>query len=56
MSRQHALLSASSAHRWLECTAAPKMEAKFPDTTSEFAREGTLAHDFAELKLRGYAV
>ena len=32
------------------------MEAKFPDTTSEFAREGTLAHSIAELKLRAYAV
>lgn len=56
MSRQHALLSASAAHRWLNCTAAPKMEAKFPDTTSEYAREGTLAHSIAELKLRAYAV
>lgn len=53
---QHALLSASAAHRWLQCTAAPKMEAKFPDTTSEYAKEGTLAHSIAELKLRAYAV
>ncbi|WP_074786531.1 MULTISPECIES: DUF2800 domain-containing protein [Megasphaera] len=56
MSRQHALLSASASARWLQCTAAPQMEAKFPDTTSEFAREGTLAHSIAELKLRAYAV
>lgn len=50
----HALLSASSAHRWLHCTAAPKLEATFPDTTSEYAREGTLAHAVCELKLLKY--
>lgn len=53
---KHALLSASAAHRWLQCTAAPRMEAKFPDTTSEFAKEGSLAHKIAELKLRSYAI
>lgn len=53
---QHALLSASAAHRWLQCTGAPRMEAKFPDTTSEFAKEGSLAHKIAELKLRSYAI
>lgn len=51
----HALLSASSAHRWLVCTAAPKLEETFPDTTSEYAREGTLAHEICELKLTKYA-
>lgn len=50
----HALLSASSAHRWLICTAAPKLEAQFPDTTSTYAKEGTLAHEICELKLTKY--
>lgn len=50
----HALLSASSAHRWLVCTAAPKLEATFPDTTSAYAQEGTLAHEICELKLTKY--
>lgn len=53
---QHALLSASAAHRWLACTAAPLLEATFPDTTSSFAKEGTLAHSIGELKVRRYAV
>lgn len=51
----HALLSASSAHRWLHCTAAPRLEAKFPDTASQFAAEGTLAHAICELKLLKYS-
>lgn len=45
----HALLSASSAHRWLNCTAAPRFEAQFPDGTSTYAEEGTLAHHICEL-------
>ena len=48
----HALLSASAAHRWLVCTAAPIFEAQFPSSTSEYAEEGTLAHEFCELYVR----
>ena len=50
--RAHALLSASSAHRWLTCTPSARLEEQFPDTTSEAAEEGTLAHELAELKVR----
>lgn len=52
--RQHALLSASGAHRWLACTPSAKLEDQFPDTESEAAAEGTLAHELAELKVRHY--
>ena len=45
----HAKLSASSSHRWLECTAAPGFEQQFPQTTSVYAREGTIAHEFCEI-------
>lgn len=48
---KHALLSASSASRWLVCTAAPRFEERFPEETSEYAQEGTLAHAICELKL-----
>lgn len=48
---KHALLSASSASRWLNCTAAPRFEEQFPETTSEYADEGRLAHSICELKL-----
>lgn len=47
--KAHALLSASSSHRWLNCTAAPRFEEQFPDgETSIYAQEGTLAHKFCE--------
>lgn len=48
----HALLSPSSAHRWMVCTAAPLYESKFPPSTSRFADEGTLAHSICELYVR----
>lgn len=48
---QHALLSASSASRWLNCTAAPRFEEQFPEKTSEYAEEGRLAHSICELKV-----
>lgn len=52
--RAHALLSASGAHRWLVCTPSARLEEQFPDTASDAAKEGTLAHGLAELKLKNY--
>lgn len=54
--RSHALLSASGAHRWLHCTPSARLEATLPDTESEAAKKGTLAHEIAELKLRKHFV
>lgn len=48
---KHALLSASSASRWLNCTAAPRFEEGLPERTSEYAEEGRLAHTIGELKV-----
>lgn len=48
---KHALLSASSASRWLKCTAAPRFEEGLPENTSEYAEEGRLAHAIGELKV-----
>ena len=46
---KHALLSASGAHRWLECTPSAKLESQFENTPSVYAEEGTAAHSLAEL-------
>lgn len=47
----HALLGASSAHRWLACPPSARLQESAADTTSEAAAEGTLAHELVELKL-----
>ena len=51
MARAHAILSASGAHRWLNCPPSAQLEAKTPDTGSVYAAEGTLAHSLASLWL-----
>ena len=38
----HALLSASGAARWLSCTPSARLEEKFQNESSEYAREGTV--------------
>ncbi|MCD8501473.1 MAG: DUF2800 domain-containing protein [Bacillaceae bacterium] len=48
---EHALLSASGAHRWLVCTKAPRLEEYVEEQSSEEAKRGTLAHSLAEIKL-----
>ena len=53
--RAHALLSASSAHRWLECPPSAVANEAYPDQDTSFAHEGTLAHEVAEFMARnGY--
>ena len=52
----HALLGASSAERWLRCPPSARLGEQFPDTASEYAAAGTLAHAIAELKARKYFV
>lgn len=49
--RQHALLSASGAKKWINCPAAARLEETLPDEESTYAAEGTLAHAMGELKL-----
>lgn len=52
--RAHALFGPSSAHRWLECPGSVLLEKGMPDTASESAAEGTLAHELAEMKVVNY--
>ena len=48
---KHAVLSASSASRWLTCTPSARLEQNYESKTSEYAAEGTLAHELGELRL-----
>ena len=49
---RHAVLSASSSHRWLHCNPSARLELEFEDRETEAAAEGTAAHALAEHKLR----
>lgn len=55
-SEQHALLSASSSHRWLRCPPSVRLTENFPKKTSSYAEAGRIAHAIAELKARKYLV
>ena len=52
----HAVLGASSAHRWLICTPSArlceKLTSRFGSESSPYAAEGTKAHALAEIKVR----
>ena len=50
--QEHALLSASSAHRWLHCPPSAKLTAGVTEAPGEAALQGTAAHALAEHKLR----
>lgn len=47
----HAIFSPSSAHRWMRCAGSVGLESREPDPSSEFADEGTAAHELAALAL-----
>ena len=48
----HALLSASSSHRWLQCPPSARLSEGYEDKGSDFAAEGTDAHSLCEHKLK----
>ena len=50
--KSHAILSASSSHRWLNCNPSARLEQEFEDQETEAAAEGTAAHALCEHKLR----
>jgi len=51
---EHALLSASSSHRWLHCAPSAVLEQSSENKTSVFAAEETAAHALSEHKLRKF--
>jgi hypothetical protein len=48
----HALLSASSAERWLHCPPSARLCEAHPDKGSDYAAEGTDAHSLCEYHLK----
>lgn len=51
MPTQHALLSASSSSRWINCPPSARLGENFPNKSSEYAAQGTDAHSFCEYKV-----
>lgn len=51
--RAHALLSASSAARWLACPPSAFAAAAYPNEETPYTREGTVAHEVAEAVASG---
>lgn len=49
---KHAILGASSAKRWLICPGSVEATKGLPDTSSEFAEEGSLCHELGEIKVK----
>lgn len=55
MPKLHAKCSASKAERWMHCPGSIALEDQCrPEKPSEYAAEGTLAHELAELKVRAF--
>lgn len=52
--RDHAILSPSSAKRWINCTPSALLAAEAGSKSSVYAEEGTLAHEIAEHALTRY--
>jgi hypothetical protein len=49
--RTHALLGASKAAQWIHCPPSARLQESVPECRSEYADEGTLAHELSELML-----
>lgn len=52
--RDHAILSPSSAKRWINCTPSALLAESAGSKSSVYAEEGTLAHEIAEYALTQY--
>jgi hypothetical protein len=52
--RAHAVLGASSSHRWMACPGSVRLSANAPRRSSRYADEGTAAHQLAERCLSGH--
>lgn len=48
----HTILSASGAHRWLNCNKSARLELEFENQESTAAAQGTAAHNLCEHKLK----
>ena len=50
--RAHAILSASASKQWINCPPSARLQEKFPNESSSYAKEGTFMHEICEYKIR----
>lgn len=50
----HAILSASSSNRWINCPPSVRLSEKYKEDISPYALEGTSAHALGEFKIRNF--
>jgi len=52
---EHSKIGASSMHRWAKCPGSVRLSDGMPNISSAYAKEGTLAHEFAaKLLMHGH--
>ncbi|MTI56128.1 DUF2800 domain-containing protein [Geosporobacter ferrireducens] len=52
MAGGHALLGASKAHQWINCPPSARLQENIQEKPSQYAEQGTAAHELAEIKLK----
>lgn len=52
MTKQHALLSASGSHTWINCSGSVEAQANIENKSNPYADEGTLAHELSDICLK----
>ena len=52
MAGKHAILSASSSERWINCPPSARLCENYPDKGSDYTAEGTDAHTLCEFRLK----
>ena len=52
MANKHAVLSASSSERWLNCPPSARLCENYEDKGSDYAAEGTDAHTLCQFRLK----
>ena len=50
--RQHSLLAASAASRWMACPGSIRMTRGVPEEASPYAEEGNVAHEISRICLQ----
>jgi hypothetical protein len=54
VTKKHSKLGASASDRWMNCPGSIRMSAGIPSVESDYAREGTVAHEVCEILVNNW--